>query len=145
MPATRMTTVHQRQEMARLAAAGQPYQVIADQTGVSFWTVRKWVRQANQGGLPALLTHFGRPAIGPMAGFDPLIRYVVDDEFGALSHKDKSFADWVIFWKRGQPATSPGADANTSTPVDAATEAQRITSLTGGKTVILPNAKVAGS
>jgi transposase InsO family protein len=76
MPATRMTTVHQRQEMARLAAAGQPYQLIADQTGVSFWTVRKWVRQANQAGLPALLTHFGRPAIGPMAGFDPLIRYV---------------------------------------------------------------------
>lgn len=76
MPATRMTTVHQRQEMARLAAAGQPYQVIADQTGVSFWTVRKWVRQAKAGGLPALLTHFGRPAIGPMAGFDPLIRYV---------------------------------------------------------------------
>ena len=76
MPATRMTTVHQRQEMARLAAAGQPYQLIADQTGVSFWTVRKWVRHPNQGGLPALLTHFGRPAIGPMAGFDPLIRYV---------------------------------------------------------------------
>jgi hypothetical protein len=62
--------------MARLAAEGQPYQLIADQTGVSDWTVRKGVRQANQGGLPALLTHFGRPAIGPMAGFDPLIRYV---------------------------------------------------------------------
>lgn len=76
MPATRMTTVHQRQEMARLAATGQPYQVIADQTGVSFWTVRKWVRQAKAGGLAALLTHFGRPAIGPMANFDPLIRYL---------------------------------------------------------------------
>jgi hypothetical protein len=76
MPATRMTTVHQRQEMARLAEAGQPYQVIADQTSVSVWTVRKWVRQAKAGGLAALLTHFGRPAIGPMAGFDPLIRYV---------------------------------------------------------------------
>src|SRR5579872_4236797 len=33
---------------------------------------------------------------------DPLIRYVVDDEFGNLAHKDKSFADWVMFWKRGQ-------------------------------------------
>ena len=76
MPATRMTTVHQRQEMARLAAAGQPYQAIADQEGVSFWTVRKWVRRANVGGLAGLLTQFGRPARGPMANFDPLVRYV---------------------------------------------------------------------
>jgi hypothetical protein len=76
MPATRMTTVHQRQEMARLAAAGQPYQAIADQAGVSFWTARKWIRRAKQGGLAALLTDFGRPASGPMADFDPLVRYV---------------------------------------------------------------------
>jgi hypothetical protein len=76
MPATRMTTVHQRQEIARLAATGLPYQAIADQTGVGFWTVRKWVRRAKQGGLPALLTQFGRPASGPMANCDPLVRYV---------------------------------------------------------------------
>lgn len=76
MPATRMTTIQQRQEMARLAAMGQPYQAIADQEGVGFWTVRKWVRRAKQGGLPALLTHFGRPATGSMASFDPLVRYV---------------------------------------------------------------------
>ncbi len=68
---------------------------------------------------------------------DPLIRYVVDDEFGALAHKDKSFADWVIFWKKGQPATAPSADANTSTPVDAAAEAQRIAGLTGNHTVVI--------
>jgi Homeodomain-like domain-containing protein/integrase-like protein len=76
MPATRMTTVQQRQEMAHLAAAGQPYQVIADQIGVSFWTARKWIRRANQGGLAALLTHCGPPTRGPMATFDPLVRYV---------------------------------------------------------------------
>jgi hypothetical protein len=76
MPATRITTVHQRQEMARLAAEGQPYQVIADQTDVRFWTARKWVRRANKGGLAALLTQFGRPATGPMAAFDPLVRYL---------------------------------------------------------------------
>jgi hypothetical protein len=68
---------------------------------------------------------------------DPLIRYVVDDEFGAIAHKDKPFADWVMFWKKGQPATAPGADANTPTPVDAATEAKRISSLTGDKPVII--------
>src|SRR5438477_7458032 len=42
---------------------------------------------------------------------DPLIRYVVDDEFGAIAHKDKSFADWVMFWKKGQPQAAAGADA----------------------------------
>src|SRR5215218_4147160 len=31
---------------------------------------------------------------------DPLIRYVVDDEFGDVAHKDKSFADTVMFWKK---------------------------------------------
>jgi hypothetical protein len=75
---------------------------------------------------------------------DPLIRYVVDDEFGGLAHKDKSFADWVIFWKPGQAATSPSADANTATPVDAATEAKRIASLTGDKPVVIMR-KPAGS
>jgi hypothetical protein len=68
---------------------------------------------------------------------DPLIRYVVDDEFGALAHKDKGFADWVIFWKKGQPASAPAVDANTPTPIDAATEAQRIANLTGNKPVVI--------
>ena len=68
---------------------------------------------------------------------DPLIRYVVDDEFGALAHKDKSFADWVMFWKKGQPAAAPSADATTPTPVDAATESQRITNLIGAKPVVI--------
>jgi len=76
---------------------------------------------------------------------DPLIRYVVDDEFGAIAHKDKGFADWVIFWKRGQPATAPAADANTSTPVDAATETKRITGLTGNQPILIarnPSSKI---
>jgi hypothetical protein len=68
---------------------------------------------------------------------DPLVRYVIDDEFGAIAHKDKSFSDWVIFWKKGKPAASPLADANTPTPVDAATEAKRISGLTGDKPVVI--------
>ena len=71
---------------------------------------------------------------------DPLIRYEVDDEFGAVAHKDKGFADWVIFWKKGQPATEVnpmGAAANQSTPVDAATEAERIKKLTGDQPVVI--------
>jgi hypothetical protein len=76
MPATRATTIQQRQEMARLADQGQSYQAVAQQTGVAFWTARKWVRQARRGGVAALVSTFGRPATGPMSGFDPLVRYV---------------------------------------------------------------------
>jgi Protein of unknown function (DUF3035) len=72
---------------------------------------------------------------------DPLIRYVVDDEFGDVAHKDKSFADKVMFWhsdKKAQAAATPStAGADTATPVDAASEEQRISKLTGGKTVVI--------
>jgi hypothetical protein len=70
---------------------------------------------------------------------DPLIRYVVDDEFGNIAHKDKGFADWVMFWRKGQPTTPPSAlgDPNVSTPIDPALEDKRLTELTGGHTVII--------
>ena len=71
---------------------------------------------------------------------DPLIRYVVDDEFGGLAHKDRGFADWVIFWKKGKPATAPGNDSSAPAPVDAATEATRIASLIGDKPIIISRA-----
>jgi len=69
---------------------------------------------------------------------DPLIRYVVDDEFGDVAHKEKSFADKVMFW-RGDKAATKSADVggDTAAPIDAAAEAERITKLTGGKSVII--------
>ena len=71
---------------------------------------------------------------------DPLIRYVVDDEFGDVAHKEKSFADKVMFWRADKKAAAtasaaPGSD--TAAPVDAASEEERIAKLTGGKTVII--------
>jgi hypothetical protein len=71
---------------------------------------------------------------------DPLIRYVVDDEFGAVAHKDKGFADWVMFWRHGKPAAEPtdaAVAANTATPIDPAQEATRIQTLTGNQPVII--------
>ncbi|HEY8573174.1 DUF3035 domain-containing protein [Phenylobacterium sp.] len=71
---------------------------------------------------------------------DPLIRYVVDDEFGDVAHKDKSFADRVMFWKKDEaPAKAPATAAvdNTPAPVDAATEAERIATLTGNKPIVI--------
>jgi len=74
---------------------------------------------------------------------DPLIRYVVDDEFGDLAHKDKSFADRVMFWRKDAPA-APAPTAEGATPpvlVDAAAEEARLKGLTGGKTVIIAREK----
>jgi hypothetical protein len=70
---------------------------------------------------------------------DPLIRYVVDDEFGAVAHKDKSFADWVMFWRKGQPAEPVVADAAATTPapLNPKVEATRIANLTGNEPVII--------
>ena len=72
---------------------------------------------------------------------DPLIRYVVDDDFGALAHKDKGFANWVMFWRKGKPAADPGIAtdpaASDPAPIDAAAEAARIASLTGNQPVVI--------
>lgn len=76
MPATRATTIQQRQAIADLTAQGQSYQAVAQQLGLSFWTVRKWARQGKRGGLAALISVMGRPATGPMAETDLRVRYV---------------------------------------------------------------------
>ena len=72
---------------------------------------------------------------------DPLIRYVVDDEFGAVAHKDKSFADRVMFWRKGQATESPAPAidqaATTPAPLDPKVEAARIANLTGNQPVII--------
>lgn len=72
---------------------------------------------------------------------DPLIRYVIDDEFGDIAHKDKSFADTVMFWKKGSAVSRIAAGADAPAPVDPAAEEARIKSLTGGGPVIIARAK----
>ena len=71
---------------------------------------------------------------------DPLIRYVVDDEFGDVAHKEKGFADKVMFWrsdKTADPAAPTTVADNTSTPIDPVAEQERIAKLTGGKPVVI--------
>lgn len=67
---------------------------------------------------------------------DPLIRYVVDDEFGDLAHKEKSFADRVLFWRKDGPAAQSGLDGSQAA-VDPAAEQAKVTELTGGKSVVI--------
>lgn len=75
---------------------------------------------------------------------DPLVRYVVDDEFGGLAHKEPSFADRVLFWKKSAPAptasgaqTASAAGADTEAPLDPKAEADRLKNLTGDKPVTI--------
>ncbi len=80
---------------------------------------------------------------------DPLVRYTVDDEFGDIAHKDKSFADRVMFWRKDKTEVPPEAKdaadaASSSDPVDPAVEAQQIKSLTGGNPVVIQRDKRGG-
>ncbi|CAN5368916.1 DUF3035 domain-containing protein [soil metagenome] len=79
----------------------------------------------------------GEQALVSAAGADradPLARYVVDDEFGDLAHKEESFANRVMFWRKDDAATQAPTVSQNSTggvTIDAATEAARVQSLTG--------------
>lgn len=76
MPATQATSIAQRREMMRLEEEGHTYATIAKRMGISFWTVRKWIRQGKRSGTEKLASCYGRPLTGPLAGFDPMVRYV---------------------------------------------------------------------
>ena len=52
-----------------------------------------------------------------------------DDEFGNIGHKDKGFADKVMFWRKGGPAPAPAADA--------ASEQERLKSLTANGAIVI--------
>ena len=99
-------------------------------------------RQALEGRREADVRSDGEKLFVARAGADradPLVRYVVDDEFGSLAHKDRSFADYVMFWRHGQSSTPPNAlgDPNASQPIDPAVEERRVQALTGGRTIVI--------
>ena len=67
---------------------------------------------------------------------DPLARYVVDDEFGDLTHKEENWANRVLFWRRGDASTQTATTTQTAdgaVTVDAASEYARVQELTGGR------------
>jgi hypothetical protein len=103
-------------------------------------------REALLGARSAEARSGGEKALASRAGADnadPLIRYVVDDEFGNVAHKDRGFADKVMFWRRGSSTDTKGATtakaagADTSAPIDPAAEQARLKSLTGGQSVVI--------
>ena len=72
---------------------------------------------------------------------DPLVRYVVDDEFGDIAHKDRSFADKVLFWRKGGSPNPAAADvvkaSGEENPVDPDRAAANVKPLTGGGDVVI--------
>ena len=67
---------------------------------------------------------------------DPLARYVLDDEFGDLAHKDESWANRIMFWRRDEPATQGSTvvqSADGALTIDAASEYERVQATTGGR------------
>jgi len=73
---------------------------------------------------------------------DPLARYVVDDEFGDIAYKEKTFADRIMFWRGPNEGSAPtpaasAAGSNEAAPVDAAEEARRLAALTGGRPITI--------
>ncbi len=84
----------------------------------------------------------GETALVTAAGADradPLARYVVDDEFGDLAHKEESFANRILFWRRDDASTQAPTQTQTASgtvTIDAATEAARLQALTGTQSSI---------
>ena len=67
---------------------------------------------------------------------DPLARYVIDDEFGDLAHKEESWANRIMFWRKNDPASQTATTIQGSEgarTVDANSEHARLQALTGGR------------
>lgn len=85
----------------------------------------------------------GEQALVTAAGADqadPLARYVIDDEYGDLAHKEESFANRVLFWRRDDASTQAATVTNTAegaVTIDAASEAERLRALTGNQTITI--------
>ncbi len=68
---------------------------------------------------------------------DPNAHYAVDDNFGEVAYKDKSFADKVLFWRKEGAQTSNAAGATQREALNVQAEQARLKALTGGKSVII--------
>ncbi len=71
---------------------------------------------------------------------DPLARYVIDDEFGDLAHKEESFANRILFWRRDDASSQAATQTQTAQgaqTIDAASEHARLQALTGTQSSIV--------
>lgn len=100
-------------------------------------------RQILLGQRQAITRTPGEQALVAAAGADradPLARYVIDDEFGDLAHKEESFANRILFWRRDDSASQAPTQTQTAqgaVTIDAASENARLQALTGTQNSIV--------
>ena len=68
---------------------------------------------------------------------DPLARFVIDDEFGDLAHKDENWAQRLMFWRRDDPASQAATTTGGNLVIDPAREQERLAALTGGQAIVI--------
>lgn len=78
---------------------------------------------------------------------DPLARYVIDDEFGDLAHKEENWASRLLFWRNNDSSTQTPTTTQTADgalTIDAASEQARLQALTGGQSVTITPRRQGG-
>lgn len=102
-------------------------------------------RQILLGQRQAVTRTDGEQALVAAAGAaqaDPMARYVVDDEFGDLAHKEEGFARRLMFWRKDDAASQNATTTQTAegaVTIDAASEQERLRALTGnGQITVTP-------
>lgn len=107
-------------------------------------------RQILLGQRQAVTRSAGEQALVSQAGADradPLARYVVDDEFGGLAHKEEGWARRLMFWRRDDPASQAASVAlgsDGARTIDAASEYARLQELTGGQAIVIQPRRSGG-
>ncbi|HEB64276.1 MAG TPA: transposase [Chloroflexi bacterium] len=77
-PIGRPTTLQERLAIVERAEAGAPDRAIAEELGLSRWTVRKWRRRGQQQGRAGLASSMGRPKSGALSSFSAAMREAID-------------------------------------------------------------------
>ena len=67
------TSLQQRLEILERARAGESDATIAAALSISRWTVRKWRRRGQRLGRSGLVSQLGRPSLGALSSFDPVL------------------------------------------------------------------------
>jgi transposase len=68
------STYPERMKIEKLSSNGLTDRQIADQLGLSIYTVRKWRRKLQRGGKESVMSHIGRPRQGPLSNYPQVMR-----------------------------------------------------------------------
>ena len=78
VPIGRTTTLQERLTILERSEVGAKDAAIAEELGISVWTVRKWRRRGQHQGRAGLVSRMGRPKGGALSSFPPEVRQAVD-------------------------------------------------------------------